>query len=341
VSPIVEITPFPAGSASDALIREYYDLSAAAFQVDLPGRPLLTFEAMAARVRSPLSPYGPHHFYQARLAGRLVAVAVVMLPDSENTDVAVVEVRVHPDQRRHGIGSQMLRHLLPDLRARGRRMLTHTGFAVGGTGQGWAEWLGASRAHAFVLQDLEVGDVDPRLWAAPAPAGYRIESWRDSAPERLLASYAAARNAMHDAPTGDMTFEVPQWTPQRVRKYEADARDGGRETFVVVGIAEATCAVGGYTEMVIFAGQPTRAMQFDTAVRAEHRGHGLGVALKSAMMRWITREHPNVERVSTNTGIDNVHMIRVNHQLGYLTNETVAVYEVPVDQLTRRLTPTG
>ena len=31
-------------------------------------------------------------------------------------------------------------------------------------------------------------------------------------------------------------------------------------------------------------------------------------------------------------------MIRVNHQLGYLTNETVAVYEVGIDGLAERLT---
>jgi mycothiol synthase len=59
--------------------------------------------------------------------------------------------------------------------------------------------------------------------------------------------------------------------------------------------------------------------------------------MKAAMMRWLTADRPGVTRVATNTDADNIHMIRVNHHVGYVTEYTVTDVEADLAMLETRL----
>ena len=48
-----------------------------------------------------------------------------------------------------------------------------------------------------------------------------------------------------------------------------------------------------------------------------HRGHGLGLWLKAAMVRRLPAEHPAFTEVETDNAEDNVHMLAVNRALGF------------------------
>ncbi|CCH32256.1 hypothetical protein ABZ816_34155 [Actinosynnema sp. NPDC047251] len=77
---------------------------------------------------------------------------------------------------------------------------------AGSPAEPWALGLGFRPVRSIVIQVLAVADADRTSWeAAPAP-GYRLERWRDTAPERLVDSYATARGAIHDAPLEDSEF---------------------------------------------------------------------------------------------------------------------------------------
>jgi mycothiol synthase len=74
-----------------------------------------------------------------------------------------------------------------------------------------------------------------------------LRCWAGRTPPELLASYAAARNAIGDAPLGASTEQAQQWTAERVQVVEDDLRQRQVEQLVVIAIHTATGAVAGLT----------------------------------------------------------------------------------------------
>lgn len=74
----------------------------------------------------------------------------------------------------------------------------------------------------------------------------------------------------------------------------------------------------------------------DTAVVGGHRGHDLGRAVKAAMMRNLVRDYPALARVTTQTAVDNIHMARVNRQIGYTDQWTLLDVQASLAELERR-----
>jgi RimJ/RimL family protein N-acetyltransferase len=60
-------------------------------------------------------------------------------------------------------------------------------------------------------------------------------------------------------------------------------------------------------------------------VTPAHRGHGLGRAVKAHVLRWLLADRPALESVETGTDAANAPMIRVNEQLGFVTDREVVV----------------
>jgi hypothetical protein len=78
-----------------------------------------------------------------------------------------------------------------------------------------------------------------------------------------------------------------------------------------------TGELAGQTVVVVEGERPEVAHQHDTSVVRAHRGHRLGVLLKTEMLRWLAEEQPQVETVDTWNAESNDHMIGVNQALGY------------------------
>jgi len=54
-----------------------------------------------------------------------------------------------------------------------------------------------------------------------------------------------------------------------------------------------------------------------TAVIRTHRGHRLGLLVKTAMLELLASAEPQIEWIATGNAASNEHMIAVNEQLGY------------------------
>jgi GNAT superfamily N-acetyltransferase len=54
-----------------------------------------------------------------------------------------------------------------------------------------------------------------------------------------------------------------------------------------------------------------------TTVSRPHRGHRLGLLVKTAMLEWLAAAEPKLERIQTGNAADNEHMIAVNDALGF------------------------
>ena len=330
--------PFDPGTASGTDYEAVTEMRARMQVLDRPGTPPIplaaTIELLSGQDGVSM---GPRTFWTARDAEGLTGFASVSLPDRENTDMVLVFVEVDVARRRRGIGTAFLRALLPSLQASGRARVLALNVVGGSAGESFAEAMGLACTIRGVSQTLETASVDPALWDVPTPEGYRLHAWENAAPEELIASYAEARKAIADAPTQDLAWEETDWTPQRIRDEEAAVVAAGQHVPVVVAVHEDSGEVAGITELLIRPGEPDHARQMDTAVREEHRGHGLGRAIKAEMMRRLLAARPEVARVSTQTASDNTYMIGVNHSLGYTDVRTLAYYEIATEALVARL----
>jgi hypothetical protein len=62
-----------------------------------------------------------------------------------------------------------------------------------------------------------------------------------------------------------------------------------------------------------------------------HRGHRLGLLVKTAMLGLLAAAEPQLEWIATGNAATNKHMIAVNEQLGYKVVEPGwRFYEIPV-----------
>jgi mycothiol synthase len=333
----VDTTPFDPLSASEADMAEYHAVLTAVMAVDSPDESPTTLAEFIETARRSLTVLGPIRRWAARDAGRIVGTVGVILPEHENRNMAIVRVTVLPEQWRRGIGTAVLRAVLPELRADGRTVAMGLSVKADASGEAWARKLGFVRTNGFVRQSLKLAEVDHALWQRPVADGFRLESWTGAAPEALLAEYARARTAITDAPTGESALEFEDWTPERVRTHEADLLARGVRNRVTAAVHEESGRVAGITELEVLDGGRRHAIQQDTAVLAEFRGHGLGLAVKGATLRWLTVGHPEVEKIFTRTALNNAHMIRINHALGFTDTEVVVELETGIDELAERL----
>ncbi|WP_406632311.1 GNAT family N-acetyltransferase [Amycolatopsis sp. WGS_07] len=321
---MLDVRLFDVDRASDAEWDELHQLQFSAYQADSPERPAFTRQETISTLRAPQVQSGEQLVWTAHRDGRLVARAIVNLPDGGTEHVAAVRIHVHPDVRRQGIGTELLHALEPMLRERGRTLVEGWNLTLGGPGESWAQGLGFRIVHTAVLQIMELSEVDRRRWEVAVPGGYRLVRWIGSAPDDLVEEYAKARGAIADAPLGGSGLAAQEWSADRIRRIEAACRSRDIEHRAVVAV-DSEGEVAGLTVMESRPLMPHRLQQGDTAVLAAHRGRGLGLAMKSAMLRWFTADRPDAEQVWTATGAGNTHMIEVNHRLGFATVRTGSV----------------
>ncbi|MGY0235798.1 GNAT family N-acetyltransferase [Longispora urticae] len=304
----------------DAVTEEDWDdlveVNRAAAAADRPAEPAPTRDMTVTRFTAPPTPTRRLPRWTLRDGGRIVGHAMLVLFDEENTDLAGLDVTVHPDHRRRGLGTALLRTLVGA--AGNRSTLFLEGLPEGGPGAAWAGAHGFAVAQRTARQALDLTAVDRSRWRTPAAPGYRLARWRDTVPEEFLVSYATARNALHDAPRGDLDFAMPTWDPRRVREAEETTRGRGGETRIVAAVHEATGTVAGLTLLEVYAHSPAVGRQQDTCVLAAHRGHRLGLWMKADNLLWLAGDRPEVTRVATFSAADNGPMLHVNRQVGFV-----------------------
>ncbi|MER6703090.1 GNAT family N-acetyltransferase [Streptomyces fumanus] len=267
---------------------------------------------------------------------RPVGAATLRLFDRQGQEhLAETDLHVHPDARRRGIGTALLSAVVAEVRSEGRRSLIAE-TPASGTADLFCVRHGFRRAltlHHLLLSLTEAHhDRLVELTGTDRP-GYRTVAWHGTVPDALADTFAAAKNAMNDMPTGDLDYGTLSWDAERVRAMAAVVAGRGDTLLTVAAVHGAesddgTAEIAGFTEIVIPDGTATRARQYDTAVVPAHRGHGLGVWLKAHMLRQLHAKYPQVTEVETDNAADNAHMLAVNEQLGFRHQRTTHEYRL-------------
>lgn len=202
----VEIRPFTGAEISDADLRCCHELHLAYARRTFPGFPEQSYESFATSWRMPRQPgSGQRHAWAAYEADRLVGFGFVVYPN-EVPDWAAPKVYVDEAERRRGVGTALLREIIADAYAEGRTTFGNEQVRIGSEGEHWARAVGFTSVQARRWQMLHIADVDHARWDVPVPAGFRLAQWVDAAPEEIVAAFAAARNAIADAPNCDSAY---------------------------------------------------------------------------------------------------------------------------------------
>ncbi|MDT9687212.1 GNAT family N-acetyltransferase [Streptomyces sp. P9(2023)] len=326
----VHLNPLQDVSAAEALA--WHQVVAASTAHDLPGSPTPDPGQIHAQLTKPALGSRRLTWLATGADGVPVGVAGLRLFTSAGQEhLAELELHVDPAHRRLGTGSRLLSAVVAACRAEGRRSLI-VAAAADSPGEAFSERSGFRRALTLDHLMLRFDEMDAaglrRIADAEHP-GYRLTGWTGTVPDDLADAFAAAKNAMNDMPVGDLDYGNVAWDADRVRAMGKVVADRG-DTLLTIAAVHDDGTMAGYTEILLPRGAAPRAQQYDTAVVPGHRGHGLGLWVKAAMVRRLRAEHAGVVEIETDNADDNVHMLAVNHQLGFRSYRRTREFQLDV-----------
>ncbi|MGO2314140.1 GNAT family N-acetyltransferase [Brachybacterium tyrofermentans] len=262
----------------------------------------------------------------ATLDGRPVGAASASADPGEPAEV---EISVLPDARRQGVGTALAEAVRARLRGVAEIVQAET---YSEAGKGFATELGlrvGNQEHRLLL-DLPV-DLEALRAQHPAPSDVEVRSWTGACPDNVLEDWARLTTQMEeDVPMGDLTRRASRGDVESVRRGEQRMADQG--WILVRSLARLDGVSVGYTEIFVSRHDPEIITQDDTLVDRDHRGHGVGRALKLANLEnLMTLEEAGRARwVQTYTALDNAAMLALNRAFGFHTADQLTILEGPV-----------
>ena len=324
------------GDASDrTTTAACFEAVRAAGEADDPFGPPWSLQRLRGWLEYPTDP-AETWICRDEATGAVAGWYYLILPERENRDRASMYLTVRPASRRRGIGTALLRHAAERSAASGRSVLGSGAFQDS-AGAAFAARVGATAGLVEARRVLVLGKIPAgrvaflRERAARAAAGYSLVSWDGRTPDEYLARYAEVENAMADAPH-DVGQEHSVWDADRVREQIDDLRQRqGRHVYTLAALHAASGEMAAVTAVETDPDNPGWGHQLLTAVTRKHRGHRLGLLVKTAMLEWLAAAEPRLERIVTGNAAVNQHMIAINEELGYELLEPLAQsYELPV-----------
>lgn len=302
-------------------MKQVVDLETATEAHDAPWRHPMTLRSLDAEIRWAWD-LEPGRHMVAFDGDAMVAHGILELSERDNLDLAWFGISVSPHLRRRSYGTAMLRHLQDEARAAGR------------TKAGAYSWDGSpgadfAAAHGYPKrfqsinrrQHLDEVSLDKvrSLYddAAAAAADYGLVLVEGRTPPEMLDSMVEMVAAINDAPLDDLEIEDEVYSADRIAAYETAQLNAGLRLHRYLARHRATGELAGNTVVAVEEERDHVAHQQDTSVVASHRGHRLGLLLKTAMLLHLADKEPQVRTIDTFNAESNDHMIAVNEDLGY------------------------
>jgi GNAT superfamily N-acetyltransferase len=261
-------------------------------------------------------------------AGAVRGIADIELHRRENLELAGVELRVLPAYRRRGVGTNLIAAVEQVVVAAGRTELggldeTPERADYEDAAGPFARRRGFVPAQEMVRRELRL-PLSPRHARALAgspkakPPGYTMITFADRWPDELIEDRCElGRRMSTDIPRGGQELDEEVWDEARVRQVEAALTAQNRAKVIAVARDDNSGRLAGFTEIAVPRGAPESVWQHDTLVKREHRGHGLGFAMKVANLAALERRFGAARRVSTWNAAENAPMIAVNDEMGF------------------------
>jgi GNAT superfamily N-acetyltransferase len=253
--------------------------------------------------------------------GALVGHGSLVVSHWDNPQLALVFCGVAPQARGNGVGTALLGAQLDRACELGRSsLLTFT--AVDGHAAGFLASNGFEVGMHTAQRRLHPQRIDyERIAALAAEAGekasdYELVHLDGPASEEMLPSLISLHEAINDAPMDDISLEPDVYPVERVRRYDGAMQKRRQRVYRLMARHRRTSEWAGHTILCVDGTRPGYAVQEDTSVVRDHRGHRLGMWLKASMLLWMREEHPELTAIDTWNAVSNTHMIAVNEALG-------------------------
>jgi GNAT superfamily N-acetyltransferase len=258
---------------------------------------------------------------------------------AENRHVLEVNILVHPNHRRRGLGRALLGEAARYAEKAERPLMLFWSSDRVPSGGAFLERIDAERGLETHTNQLVVADVDRALvqsWLARAPeraSGFEVGFWDGPYPEAELPAIAQLVMAMNNEPRG--TIQVEDWkvTPEMLRQEDVSMVARGTERWVAYVRERATGTYAGFTEVYYNPNRPHLVRQGATAVWPQYRNNGLGRWLKAAMLERVLRERPNVQYIRTGNADTNAPMLKINYELGFKPFSAECNWQAPLEKV--------
>jgi GNAT superfamily N-acetyltransferase len=262
----------------------------------------------------------------ARTPSGVVGAALTVI-NHVDSGAATLSVWVPPEASRRGVGSALADRMLEDCRVAGvaRVEASVTVPADRRDDHGYVRFAGR---HGFVAGNIKTVSrlalpVDERLLsrleqaAAPHHQNYRLLAVVGAIPPELAEGYCAVHNRVFvDAPTGALEASEGRRTPAVLADQAEEIVGQGRTRITAFALDRAGDVVG-ISSAVGSNGDDPHVDQWATIVRADHRGHRLGLAIKVLQTRTLQQALPEKRFVVTANAEANDHMVAINSALGF------------------------
>ena len=303
-------------------------------------QPLASYIAFA---RNLPSQFDDHTWLVETRDGTPIATGACWSNSAGDSRVMECDLMVRRDQRRAGIGTQLLRLICEETLREDRSLLTWSTFDAVPAGEAFARRLDARAARVNRTSELRVADINwemVNLWVhhgSERARGYRLEMVDGPFPDHLRADAAALHHIMQTAPRddldmGDVTIDIDD-----IAELDRALVEAGRERWTCfVRDPHGNC-VGG-TEVTFEPWEPSTVLQQNTGIDPAHRGLGLAKWAKAAMLDRIRHERPEAERVRTGNAFSNAPMLAINDALGFRVINTQTNWQIDVADVRQAFT---
>ena len=274
------------------------------------------------------------YFYYADSEESPIGVLSLQMPQRDNRDLVWAQITVHPDHRRRGHGSVIMKELFRRAAEAGRSILWVGVASDDPGGKAFVERFGFGYANPEARRRQVLSEVDRQAVersfavAVAKSADYRLERLSPPFSDDLLSDLVDVTAAINDAPMGDLTFEDEHFDLARLKDMETARIGRGDKVYRIVARHQETGEIGGHTVVLVNPDRPEFGMQGDTAVARAHRGHRLGLLLKIDMLHWLAEAEPQLKVIDTWNQAGNDFMISVNEAIGYRLNRIFDTYEL-------------
>lgn len=308
-------------------LRDFWEAEQEAIRAEREHPIIRTWEALRNSLLNP-SAYHRTTLLAAVEDGRVIGGADVGMPLRDNLHLGELEINVRPAHRRRGIGTALYAAAADHFRAAGRTTVVgEVNVPVDApvtAGMPFAESVGFTSQHVedHLVLPLPVTEdhVDALRASLPDLDDYELVPWGDHCPDEHLAAYCAMRTQMEeDLPIDDLDIVPTVYDADRVRTSEERLARSYHQLHVAAR-RRSDGVFGGFSIVLLPKGEP-HALQFDTLVMPEHRGHKLGLLMKLSTLDRVQAGHPDRTAFHTWSAVSNAPMQATNRRFGYRSIE--------------------
>jgi mycothiol synthase len=277
------------------------------------------------------------HWTSEDRSGRIVGTAQTGVINMEtNMHIGQFDVRVLPEYRRQGLGTELLRLVTEFVKGKGRNLLLGSTRSTIPAGEEFMRAAGFEAGLAAHVNELQVSELNRAIlpeWqerAAERASRFELGFWNGAYPEDELPEVSVMMQAMNTMPKGDLDIGDFKWTPEQIKEMDASLLASGNVRWTMYVREKSTGRIAGYTEMYWHPEKPTMALQDATGVMEQYKNKGLGRWLKAAMLEKLITERPQVTKVRTGNAQSNAPMLKINEELGFKPATTEIIWQAPV-----------